>query len=648
MSSNARSRLLSIAAVALAVAKLFLSADEDVVARVYSSEQYAARTLEVWGGDFTPPVGFPAVSNLLYQLGIPYRVAIDLIYLAACWFVARALLRATGSLLVSLIALSALALHPWPMVAFRYYYPDSLFACWGLVALGSATALLGRDRIRLGDPLLWLGALALALCDSTRLETPVLLAIQASWALLIALRLPGADFRRRLREAALVFAIPAAALVATQTAIKWMNYRSFGVYALAVHTAPGLSALMGALYRIDTPDPSYYAPVTTQSLRAACKASPTLAAYEAKLLDPNNPATLTGQQYTGRPGEVGSWLNWLLMKSIEGKDVAETDGIMQRAADELTAAMRAGRLASRTAYYPVDPNFAIWLPHVPAKLAKLAGQLVRIAEWQPDSDDSSLAVDEFAGRSADSRMFDRAANRRSLASRPRVVSVRAAAFSDVGAIDLVSLEDCDGRVLAAATPALPAKASDGHVAERASFDLTADFSGDFKTARLGFWRGGARLGSVALNAVRFGTSEVALEGSSERVVLDLKKREYFDARRAYQGRQDFKRLVTRIYLPALLVACCLVAVSFATGASTATTRRLLFASAIVASAIVVRVLFFTVLIAMMSWAQPRYIQSFSPFLVPMMLTVSAAAGAYARRWLKSERTVRAPARSDAL
>jgi hypothetical protein len=67
-----------------------------------------------------------------------------------------------------------------------------------------------------------------------------------------------------------------------------------------------------------------------------------------------------------------------------------------------------------------------------------------------------------------------------------------------------------------------------------------------------------------------------------------------------------------------------------------------------ASALLLRLLFFTVLVAMMSWAQPRYIQSFSPFLVPMALTASAAAGAYARKRLKSARAVQVPARSDAL
>jgi hypothetical protein len=519
--STARTRLLSIVAAALAVAKLVLSADEDVIARVYSSEQYAERTLHVWSGDYTAPVGFPLVSNLLHELGIPYRTAIELVYVAACWFLARALLRTTGSLLLALVALGALALHPWPMGAFRYYYPDSLFGCAAIAALGCAIALLGRRRIRVGDPVLWLAALLLAFWDSTRLETPVLLAIQASWAVLLAFRPARLGLRQRLREAALVAAIPMAAVLATQTAIKWMNYRSAGVFALAVHTAPGLQALMGALYEVDSPDQSHYAPVTAASVRAACAASPTLAKYEAILLDPANPATVTGEQYTERPGEFGSWLNWLLIGSIKGTDPADTDRIMQRAADELAAAMREGRLAGRPAFYPLDPNLRIWLPHVPAKLAMLVRQLVRLPEWQADSDFSSLAIDETAGRSADPRLFDRAANRRATASHPRLISVRGAVFSRAGELEMVTLENADGRVLAASSPQ---RLTAGEPANaRASFDLTADFDGDFKTARLGFWRAGARLGGAALNVLRFGASEVSLDGSSETVVVDLHK-----------------------------------------------------------------------------------------------------------------------------
>src|SRR5262245_27519841 len=134
MYSTARMRLLSFAAAAFAVGKLVLSAVEEVVARVYSSEQYATMALQRRSGDYTAPVGFPVVASVLHTLGIPYRIGIELIYVATCWAVARALLGTTGSLLLSLVTLAGLALHPWSMGALRYFYPDSLFACAALGA----------------------------------------------------------------------------------------------------------------------------------------------------------------------------------------------------------------------------------------------------------------------------------------------------------------------------------------------------------------------------------------------------------------------------------------------------------------------------------------------------------------------------------
>src|SRR5205823_1057771 len=131
----------------------------------------------------------------------------------------------------------------------------------------------------------------------------------------------------------------------------------------------GFTALMKALYRVKAEEALHYGPVTRQSLRAACEASPTLKPYQTLLLDTNAGSTIVGQTYMERRGEFGPTLNTLLLQNISAAPI-KANSLMSQAAREIESALRAGRLPERWVLYPLDPNWHLWLPEVPMRFGR--------------------------------------------------------------------------------------------------------------------------------------------------------------------------------------------------------------------------------------------------------------------------------------
>ena len=187
-----------------------------------------------------------------------------------------------------------------------------------------------------------------------------------------------------------LLAVPLILLFVMSQGVNSLDYLRYGVYAKSKMGSPGALALMKALYRIKPEREIRYAPVTRQSLTAACIASPTLARYRDKLLDLGIGAVIHGEQVTRVPGEFGPWLIWVVINRLP-MDSRESDALRLKAAGEIDVALREGHLPERKVWFPLDPNYRLWLPDLLPRFKERLRQAVSTACTEEHAENSKLA-----------------------------------------------------------------------------------------------------------------------------------------------------------------------------------------------------------------------------------------------------------------
>jgi len=641
--SSRGQRALLIAFALIVLLKLALVVDEEVVSGRYDPLAYAKSTLVgYWFGDpsdrwpFIYPGGFPFFSGLLMHLGIPYRLGIELLYLSSALVFCLAARRATGSGLLALALLLALAFHPWPLQVLRTFQSDPMFLCFTLICLGLLGLALSRDRLRAADPLLWTAGLTLGLWTWLRFEPPltavtaVLFAV-AYGAKLLAGREPSGPRGGQLALALL----PLAGLLATQLLVKSINYLKWDVFAMSTMSAPGFKSLLKELYRIDTGEAIRYAPVTRKSLEAACAESPTLARVADHLLDVRAPAVRAAAAVTDREGEAASWLIWLVAESIWANPdwyaPRAADAAMRSAASELRAAMQEGRLSRRAAFYPVDPNYRLWIPDLPACLRSRWRNLRVMPRWTES--DRSLETDPQRTQ----YFFDRAASRRLLPAVGYQAEITGWALSSNGGLDSVSLYQEDGRLLASAplwritsrpwTLQEPPLDPDARVTFRLATQAKAG-----QSLSLGFWRGTELVVRESLSPYDYFSAAATNSGSGEVVSYGIEDNLRYDTTVEHASLRRAKQFVSGRY-PWILGGLALVA---ALGGMARRRRpgedSALLLVAFVGVFLAVRVCYYAAVDAMFGWDTPRYVEAVSPVFVAFLLLVCDLAGRLAVRW----------------
>lgn len=623
MNVSSTRRTQAIFYSAAIIAKLALVRGDETVGTVWDAEHYALATRALFADVhslFSP--GLPMLANLVGRLGIPYRIAIELLYSGACLLFVTSVHRRTGSHLVAGLTFVLLLFHPWVIDQFRFFTSEGAYLCLTLALLGILLRLGENQAPRPLDRSLWLVGMLLGCASLVRIETPLLLAVYAIFAVPLAWRTQRGEGRRRV---ALALLVPLVLFFSIrQITTRWIATHN-GVAALSAQTAPGLESLMAALYRVDAADSSRYAPVTVQSLRAACRSSETLARFESALLAPNNLHAQAGESFTGRPGEFGTRLNWLLMASIRGESVAESDALMQQAAREVDTALADGRLPSRWAWYPLDPNVGAWLPELPGAWVSVLLRYLTPPEWRPLAD-RELRPAEMLLLETRRALFDEVANRRAHLTSTRQFIVGGRARSSAGPLTLVSLEDGNGRVYAAQTPVSgnePGLTAYGGGAEAAPrFSLRTDAVGPTPLS-LGFWREGRKIHSAPLTAMREGqATQLAVPNSDERLEVQV-WRSGHDLRVQNFASDQIKAAWPRLYGWTLAGAAMLALVAgWRAASSTGIPAHLLFVWLALAAVIALRLGFYAIVRVNLGWDRPPYVQCWQPLQVPLVLLAS--------------------------
>jgi hypothetical protein len=424
-------------------AKLWMVAGDEMLAQDYDAHDYAqSATTMVWGGSLpSHPPGFPMIAGIVAQFGVPWRLALEVLYLASCGLLAAGIISLLRSCVIAVLLFAAIAWHPWTLSGFHAFWSYPFVLVLSVALLSIMFRILGQPSNEWTWPIFVGEGCILFFWEWSRTEDPL---VYGTFALFVGLAL--ALSRRETHPASwkkrvVLLALPVLMVISLSTGVRLINYFEYGIYAKSRMTSPGLTALMKALYQIKPERDLRYAPVTRSSLQAACDASPTLRQFESTLLDPRNHESRVGESITKVPGEFGPWLIWLLPGSLPW-DSREANQVMLAAASEINDALRDGRLSRRHAYYPLDPNWRLWLPGlVPSFVACLrsASSIQRWKSWEGDVTDSPYLEHDF----------DEAANRRAASAYSPMLLVDGSVPLSRPSIDSVGVEDQRGKLLAA-------------------------------------------------------------------------------------------------------------------------------------------------------------------------------------------------------
>lgn len=445
----------------LAAAKLLLVADQEIFGQQFDEIGYARSIIDhYYNCDpsanwlFIRPVGFPLFGAICMETGIPYRVCIEVVFILCTAFFCRSLLPVFRGPIVPLLGAAGLLFHPWVMTAFNQLLTEPFYLCLILLLLGLSIRLILAERWRLWTPALWGLGLLMAVMVLTRRESPWIFGVLALTFMLRFVRLHWVERRGFWRSLAtmLLILLPIGVYASTLLLASAANYQKWGIFATNEQEAPGFSRLLDVLYRIDTPDPSIWAPVTAQTLEMAMAVSPRFATLREGLENPHTANMYYGEQTTGRKGELGAWMWWQLYTSLSiakhyTSPKAANDWMLETAA-ELEAALADGRLPERafSTAFPIDPNIGLWLPEFPRLFLETAKR------FHNTGTPFNFGEKEAQISAIDRPYFDKAANRRSDLMAEAAVEVRGLAFAETGRLDFVSVEDARGMTVAATAP----------------------------------------------------------------------------------------------------------------------------------------------------------------------------------------------------
>lgn len=382
--------------IVVAIVRLYLTGDRDVLAIDSPHDEYwyiHSALYRVFFVSYSQmalihlPV-YSAWLAFLDLLGIPARLAIDVLWVLAIGYLAVAMNRLARMWWITLLLFTYLAFHPYVIYIFDRALAETFLTVVSAAVLG-ASIELWTCRDELPTPrnrfALVVYVIGFALAFHTRKEGIVLavpLLIVAFWSL----------FDRQLwwrgtgkPALALTFLIaPLLSTVALGTLIAGVNFLKWGVFARHELAAPGYQRAISALNSIDAGATPRQITVTKEMLTLAFRESLTF-----RELKPAMDGAI-GQQwrnisrpYVTNPGEIGNgWFYWALrdVASQTGwhADARLAESKYALAADELDQAFSAGRLKKRTMLSSfLDPDMGKWMPVVPTSIYNVTKLLVR-------------------------------------------------------------------------------------------------------------------------------------------------------------------------------------------------------------------------------------------------------------------------------
>ncbi|CAN5610183.1 hypothetical protein BH23GEM9_BH23GEM9_23460 [soil metagenome] len=479
-----RTLLLIAGAALLAAVKLWLVLGDEIVARPADAWYLASAARFYWGGSFADDAflglpGYPLWLALVDRTGVPLRIAIELLLIAAALTFAWCVIRLGHGVWAGLLIFAAIIFHPVSFDINNYAHPDTLYAPLALFAISLLMLQYVSRDARAGLPYGVAAGALLAMMWLTRPEASLLWA----WLFIFALMVLLANLRRgralmpALQQAALVAAIPFAVASGVTLLVRALNYQQFGVFATSERTAPGFRAMNRALLSIAPVQPGLFEPVPRETRQRAYAVSPLFHRLEPHIEGPAGDIWRHAGTATGTTDIAGAWLPLALRDAVRraghARTAGEAEAFYRQVAAGLRTACRDGRLECRTALHPyVPPDFTAAGQRLTSSFAVLGSKF--FWAWAPARErDDPVDGEELA------RLFNETANRRRhLAARP-LASVSGWAFSIADPLAALTIRDREGRVRAATYTFMDRPDVTTHFAARGNVPREAGFSIDF-------------------------------------------------------------------------------------------------------------------------------------------------------------------------
>jgi hypothetical protein len=378
--------------VFLSLIKLALVANREIVGalRPHDDLWHIRAALQwVWGRPFNELTLVHLPTYAIYvatsgAFGVPLRISIEIVYLCCAALLAISLGRLGLRRTLQVVVFALLAFHPYIYEGLDFALPEMLYTCLILAFVG----LFIRLVVPVSRSDLFLNAILFAAISASiwylRKES---ILIQGLFAL-IALGIAAAWILKFIRRneafglAGRLVVGPLFAVLLLGMTISTANGLRYGLWATDQLSAPNYVRMFSSLLAIRPDHPIRFVSVTRDSREKAYAVSPAFRELQP-FLDGDNEhwtARISRNLGMGR-GEIGAgWFYWALIDTVTAaghfKTPLDAETFYGRAADEIQAALKDGRLPYRRALLPyLDPNFSVWLPYLPASIMTLAKSL---------------------------------------------------------------------------------------------------------------------------------------------------------------------------------------------------------------------------------------------------------------------------------
>lgn len=648
---TANSALLTGAGIGLLVIwRLYAMAGEEIAASQWDPEMYALVALDPGSFGSHPP-GVSWLMRAWAELGIPARIGFELFYLAAGGILAAGISQILRSRLLGWLIFIIFALFP-ASPYFKMIAVEPVVLCSVAMAAGFVLIAVASERSRIRHISLLGAGAALALWEASRIETPLAVATALLAAGVYAVGRSWLHESGRLRSGLVAGGVLLLFVIASWCLVCGMNWKRHGVWAKCAIDLPGERSLLSALYSIDTPDASRFAPVTRATLKTAATASPTIGRRLPALLDPQSAAVSFGETVCERKGEAGPWLNWLLAEVFSQPPpfenaadaaadaswpVTSMNAEMEQAAAEIRAAIARGQLSGRFGVYPLDPNFRDWIARVPKSIEAAFTDISRIPDYRALSDAANYSF--TPGNDSLSPMTQAATDAAAL----RRTSLTGSKWIDLdlvlrkGGEDIVMLSlDIDERPLAAVR-CEAAGAGGGIEGVRVRLRSAHFPDGEEDRLSLRLWSAAGLAAAIPWREIRSGrVIHPARADGGPAIEVAVNQVSRMPKSFIREDRRALLEALPAIFQRALpvLIAVALIGGFLAANEGGRVRLGTLWLAPIwLGAALLGRLVFFALLYAMIGWGTTRYLGPLAPVWFAWIIVIAFAVGATARLML---------------
>jgi len=371
--SSPQARLPVFGFLFAVIFKFWLIWESEISDAVDDPHEYILQVLYPLNGGLAYGPGTGWIGRLFYDLQIPFRFAIEALFLVACTLVLRALFAWPWRNWLSLGLFLFVIFDPAPAELFSHFYSDQVWLVETMIGFSCLVIAL-QDETRPNWILVNVAALFLALSTVTRSAFIPLMAGLSAFTLLGLVLLLLKNRQGKGRGAIGTLALSMASLLL----LIGIIYEGDCAYNLKAHGYSGISSIDCAEYKefyfclqsVGEPTGRQYYPVDENRRELIAQAGPT-SSWFMHGLDPRGYLKKVGMEHYGTSDIAGGWLQFAVLNEAfysSGGDLRTCFALFKVIENEIADADRRGVVKVRSIIPLPDSRLGIIVPAYPRAL----------------------------------------------------------------------------------------------------------------------------------------------------------------------------------------------------------------------------------------------------------------------------------------